>query len=193
MLTGKNKSLDSEKVFDDIRARILEKIFLLMWNTYTLRLRDVYTYPDSFVSANILLRIQKFTRPHVSRFVAFSKVSTLETVFKSLRLRVQGCVFAGYVWTLKPVFHFTRIVVKRSVFFLFHEHWCRTNDIDTKENATVRYDTFEVENKRIRIRVDVASLSCNDLNKFKELCDVPTSLGRFNVKYKGQNWSFRNR
>ena len=27
-------------------------------------------------------------RPHVSRFVAFSKVSTLESIFKSLRLRV---------------------------------------------------------------------------------------------------------
>jgi hypothetical protein len=26
------------------------------------------TYPDSFVSANILLRIQSFTRPHVSVF-----------------------------------------------------------------------------------------------------------------------------
>ena len=36
----------------------------------------VYTYPDSFVSANILLRIQKFTRPHVSGFVAFSTVHT---------------------------------------------------------------------------------------------------------------------
>ncbi len=33
-------------------------------------------YPDSFVSANILLRIQKFTRPHVCGFVAFSSVHT---------------------------------------------------------------------------------------------------------------------
>ena len=36
----------------------------------------VHTYPDSFVSANILLRIQKFTRPHVCGFVAFSSVHT---------------------------------------------------------------------------------------------------------------------
>ena len=41
-----------------------------------LYLCPVYTYPDSFVSANILLRIQKFTRPHVSGFVAFSTVHT---------------------------------------------------------------------------------------------------------------------
>ena len=40
------------------------------------KLCPVYTYPDSFVSANILLRIQKFTRPHVSGFVAFSTVHT---------------------------------------------------------------------------------------------------------------------
>ena len=39
-------------------------------------LGPVYTYPDSFVSANILLRIQNFTRPHVSEFVAFSSVHT---------------------------------------------------------------------------------------------------------------------
>ena len=36
----------------------------------------VHTYPDSFVSANILFRIQKFTRPHVCGFVAFSSVHT---------------------------------------------------------------------------------------------------------------------
>ncbi len=42
-----------------------------LWN-----LGPVHTYPDSFVSANILLRIQKFTRPHVYGFVAFSSVHT---------------------------------------------------------------------------------------------------------------------
>ena len=34
----------------------------------------VYTYPDSFVSADVLLRLQNFTRPHASGFVAFSTV-----------------------------------------------------------------------------------------------------------------------
>ena len=36
----------------------------------------VYMYPDSFISANILLRIQKFMRPRVSGFVAFLSVHT---------------------------------------------------------------------------------------------------------------------
>ena len=37
-------------------------------------LGPVYTYPDSFASADILLRLQNFTRPYVSGFVAFSTV-----------------------------------------------------------------------------------------------------------------------
>ncbi len=54
---------------------------------------------DSKVYASTRMRIRcVFERPHVSGFVAFSKVSTLETVFKSLRLPY--AFFAGYVWTL---------------------------------------------------------------------------------------------
>ena len=43
---------------------------------FAFNLGPVHTYPDSFVSASILLRIQKFTRPHVCGFVAFSSVHT---------------------------------------------------------------------------------------------------------------------
>ena len=43
---------------------------------FAFNLGPVHTYPDSFVSASILLRIQKFTRPHVCGFVAFSIVHT---------------------------------------------------------------------------------------------------------------------
>ena len=47
-------------------------------------------------------------------------------------------------YPFKPVFHFNRIVMKRSV--LFREHSGRTNDMDIVENGTFRYDTVEVEN-----------------------------------------------
>ena len=46
----------------------------------------------------------------------------------------------------KAVFHFTPYRSETSSTSLFHEHSDRTNDMDTKENATVRYNTFEVEN-----------------------------------------------
>ena len=50
--------------------------------------------------------------------------------------------------SLKPVFHFTRIVAKRSVFLCSMSTWLELMIlIDTKENATVRYDTGEVENR----------------------------------------------
>ena len=44
---------------------------------------------------------------------------------------------------VKAVFHFSRIVAKRTVFHCF-VIW--TNDMDTIEYATFRYDTVEVEN-----------------------------------------------
>ena len=47
---------------------------------------------------------------------------------------------------LKAVFHFSRIVVKRSVISLFREHSDRTNDMATIEYATFRYDMAEVKN-----------------------------------------------
>ena len=50
---------------------------------------------------------------------------------------------------LEIVFCFNRIVAKRSVFRYFVDTctWTgRTNDIDTIEYATFRYDTIEVEN-----------------------------------------------
>ena len=48
---------------------------------------------------------------------------------------------------LKAVFHLeSRIVVKRSVISLFREHSDRTNDMDTIEYATFRYDMAEVKN-----------------------------------------------
>jgi hypothetical protein len=56
---------------------------------------------------------------------------------------------------VKPVFHFNRIVAKR--ISLFPEHWSGTDDFGTKENATVRYDTVEVENRLKNI---------NELNDF---------------------------
>ena len=43
----------------------------------------------------------------------------------------------------KLVFHFNRIVTKRSV---FREQTGRTNDMDTLEYATFCYDTVKVEN-----------------------------------------------
>jgi hypothetical protein len=45
---------------------------------------------------------------------------------------------------LKVVFHFNRIVLKSGVFLGFLSGSV-ANDFDTKENATVRYDTVEVE------------------------------------------------
>ena len=42
---------------------------------------------------------------------------------------------------LSVFFHFNRTVSKR-----FCEHSGRTNDMDTKEYPTFRYDTVEVEN-----------------------------------------------
>ena len=50
-------------------------------------------------------KVYGYRRPHVSGFVAFSNVSTLESVFKRFHSRerfqkfaVTVCVFAGYVW-----------------------------------------------------------------------------------------------
>jgi hypothetical protein len=44
---------------------------------------------------------------------------------------------------LKPIFHSNRIVPKSG-----------TNDFDTKENATVCYDTVEMENRLKRMYID---------------------------------------
>jgi hypothetical protein len=72
----------------------------------------------------------------------------------------------AFQYRLKPVFHFNRNVTYRSIFFCVEvissilvvrkqrntlrfatiEVENRTNDFDTKENATVRYDC-EVENR----------------------------------------------
>ena len=49
---------------------------------------------------------------------------------------------------MKPVFHFNRIVLKSIVFLCFlSTRASGTNDFDTKENTTARYDTIEVENR----------------------------------------------
>ena len=49
--------------------------------------------------------------------------------------------------TVKAVFHFNCIVVKRNVIIsLFLEHSGRTNNMDTIEYATFRNGTVEVEN-----------------------------------------------
>jgi hypothetical protein len=57
-----------------------------------------------------------------------------------LQRQARGSTFLA---TVKPVFYFNRIVAKRSVFLCF----LTFPDFDTKENATVRYDTVEVENR----------------------------------------------
>ena len=52
---------------------------------------------------------------------------------------------------IKAVFHFSRIVAKR--ISLFREHSGRTNDMDTIEYATFRYDTAEVKNGLLSTRL----------------------------------------
>jgi hypothetical protein len=37
---------------------------------------------------------------------------------------------------------------------LFPEQWSGSDDFDTKENAPLRYDTFEVENGLNKVRED---------------------------------------
>ena len=71
----------------------------------------------------------------------------------------------SFSYSVKPVFHFNRIVAKRTVFHCFvHEHPGRTNDTSTIENATFRYDTVEVEN------------GLNAMQQFR-LCGIGTSKG----------------
>ena len=47
--------------------------------------------------------------------------------------------------SIKPVFHFTRIVAKRSVILCSMSTWVELMILAQKKNATVRYDTLEVE------------------------------------------------
>ena len=99
-----------------IRSEFDIKIFesfiehaVIPWQRFTW-VGDFRTFTSSFSKRS------GYMRQHVTRFVAFSKVSTLESVFKSLRLRcafrriradesrIRNKMFAdtnesGYVWT----------------------------------------------------------------------------------------------
>ncbi len=79
-------------------------------------LGPVHTYPDSFVSANILLRIQKFTRPHVCGFVAFSSVHTYPPKrYEYARFAYRACAIFLFIYLLKLFIHGSH-----SVFLVFN-------------------------------------------------------------------------
>ena len=70
-------------------------------------------------------------------------------IFPHFVIRLKsGFYTLSLIFVIKAVFHFSRIVAKRSASHckLFDDYSSRTNDINTIEYATFRYDTVEVEN-----------------------------------------------
>ena len=67
---------------------------------------------------------------------------------------------ATAVTRFKAVFHFTRTY--RGNFCFLHDHSAGTNvfTFDTKENATVRYDTL------VRLMITMSSIECSKLVRF---------------------------
>ena len=60
---------------------------------------------------------------------------------------------------------------------MFHEHTDRTNDMDRKENATVRYDTLEVENGLYSLqRIDSLFQIASVTNVLKAMGAMPSGF-----------------